>query len=1000
MTAALQVYERLCRDLGYADADGLVWTAEQALGGVRSMLVERARRHLPKVDAIYFAGEVPLAYFAVGGSTHKAQVASLHRQVWNDARVPILFVIDAAQVRVYDAWAEPTTNAERIDDEERLVRALTASEDFLRALPELQRARLDSGAYAADLPGRFDASRRCDTTLIENLEATRNRLVEGKSGLRCDVAHLLLLRSILLLHLEHRGVLGPSIYGQFLRGARKLTDVYDSRESTYRLFGRLAEKFNGDLLPVQPEEGVVQQAHLRLLRCFLQGEEEVTSGQRTLWPLYDFSVVPIQLLSAVYERLLHGEDPDAAKKEGAFYTPYPLVELMMNEVLPWPDPDKSTTGALPRICDPSCGSGVFLVEAYRRLVAHWRRRQPAATSDCASLSQLLSAHIFGIDKNVLAVRVAAFSLCLALLDEVDTAEVWSRLRFPRLTTATRSAEPNLVTGDAFAQERTTVSRFDLIIGNPPWRRRRLLPEIESWCNAKGYPVAGEIAQAFMWLARDLAPAGQVALLSPSKWLFNREKPDVAFRRAFFAKNHVEAVINLSALVGGDRRLFNASAPATAIVFHRSSPNAAAGAVLYCTPRPGSLAGLPAALALDGGDIKWIPRHEAEVNDDVWKALYVGSWRDLRLVRRLRATGATLGDFLKARKVQGWAHGRGFQPSGDKPCTRILELPFLDASDMTPYILQLDPDAESWATDGFKRTGPEAIYEGPHLVFKEGLVDRRLCAAFSTQGFSFRDTVTGIHAPPGDSHFLKALTVYLTSSLAGYLLFLTSGWGIDRRRVKKGEVLALPVAFLRRKEVVAKLAELFDAFGEQSSVDRRKSLIEQMDDAVYEVFDLSSGERRLVKDLFATAVSYVHDGPDSRSFRPPRAEELTAYAGAFSSVLSQVFSESGQTLSARIHLGDSPMFVVSFRIEDGRGGRNSVTAAADERITQVLDSLSSRVWQREGINLYRRRHLRIFEDRVLHIVKPAERRFWTRSAAYSDADETLAQVLASKPHAGR
>jgi hypothetical protein len=95
-----------------------------------------------------------------------------------------------------------------------------------------------------------------------------------------------------------------------------------------------------------------------------------------------------------------------------------------------------------------------------------------------------------------------------------------------------------------------------------------------------------------------------------------------------------------------------------------------------------------------------------------------------------------------------------------------------------------------------------------------------------------------------------------------------------------------------------------------------------------------------------------------------------------------------------------MFVVSFRIEDGRGGRNSVTAAADERITQVLDSLSSRVWQREGINLYRRRHLRIFEDRVLHIVKPAERRFWTRSAAYSDADETLAQVLASKPHAGR
>ncbi len=1001
MDSAVRVYDRLCRDLGYDEADGMVQITSQAQAGVRSMVVERARRHLPEVNAVYFAEDTPLAYFAVGTVADRAQVATLHRQAWNDARVPLLFVIDAGQVRVYDAWSQPTTEAEAIDDEERLIRTLSASESFLRTLPELRRPYLDTGAFATALPGRFDASRRCDSTLIENLEATRDRLVEGEEGLPGDVAHLLLLRSILLLHLEHRGVLGPLLYGQYLRGARRLTDVYASRESTYRLFDRLAEKFNGDLLPVQPEEDVVRPAHLRLLRRFLEGEEEVRSGQRTLWPLYDFSIVPIQLLSAVYEKLLHGEDPEAAKKEGAFYTPYPLVELMMNEVLPWPGADTPSDGALPRLLDPSCGSGVFLVEAYRRLVARWRRQHPGATPDCTSLSRLLRCHVFGIDHNALAVRVAAFSLCLAMLDELETAEVWSRLRFPRLTTATRDEAPNLVTGDAFVQGLSMAGSFDLVVGNPPWRRRKLPPTAAAWCETRSHPVAGEIAQAFLWLAGDLAPSGAVALLSPSKWLFNREKPDVAFRRAFFARNHVEAVINLSALVGGDRRLFNANAPATALVFRRGRPQAAtARAVLYCTPRPGSLAGLPTGLTLDGGDVKWIPRREAEADDDVWKALYVGTWRDLRLVRRLRTTSRPLAEFFKARRSQGWVHGRGFQPGGMKPCPRILEIPFLKAADMSPYVLNLAPDTETWDSEGFKRTGPVEIYDAPHLVFKEGLVGRRLCAAFSPWACSFRDTVTGIRAPREAMALLKALAVYLRSSVATYILFLISGWGIDRRRVKKGEVLALPATVFQRQEAVVQLAGLYDDYAESRIPQERELLSRRMDEAVYQVFDLSAAERQLVEDLLANAVAYVHDRSGSPAIGRPCSQALYAYAEAFVSVLDQVLASGGRSLSARIYLGDSPLLVASFRIQDRRGDDSSLAVADDEKLARVLAGLSSSLWQREGVNLYRRRHLRIFEDRAVHIVKPAERRLWSRSAAFSDADETLAQVLASEPHADR
>jgi len=64
---------------------------------------------------------------------------------------------------------------------------------------------------------------------------------------------------------------------------------------------------------------------------------------------------------------------------------------------------------------------------------------------------------------------------------------------------------------------------------------------------------------------------------------------------------------------------------------------------------------------------------------------------------------------------------------------------------------------------------------------------------------------------------------------------------------------------------------------------------------------------------------------------------------------------------------------------------------------VLTELDARLWNREGVNLYRRRHVRVFEDRTVHIVKPAELRFWTQSAAFHDADEVLAQTLAGDDH---
>ena len=168
---------------------------------------------------------------------------------------------------------------------------------------------------------------------------------------------------------------------------------------------------------------------------------------------YAWVALPIEILGNIYEKFLGSEimfrnvkgghtavveeKPEVKKAGGVYYTPQYIVEYIVKQTVAKklegkkPSQVKSLT-----ICDPACGSGSFLVGAYKYLM-DWYLSKYTETDEIQSKSKdeqivvettnglslslkekqrILTTHIFGVDIDAQAVEVTKLSLFLQMLD--------------------------------------------------------------------------------------------------------------------------------------------------------------------------------------------------------------------------------------------------------------------------------------------------------------------------------------------------------------------------------------------------------------------------------------------------------------------------------------------------------------------------------------------------------------------------------------------------------
>ena len=519
---------------------------------------------------------------------------------------------------------------------------------------------------------------------MENLRVVRRELLS--LGLDRECCHDLLARIIFAQFLFHRkdregrpfldkNLLDGRCEGELRHVHKSLGAILGDGDETYRFFRWLDGRFNGDLFPgkenqtdaerseawQQEKEAVTRNPDiLKRLSEFVLGSLRLKDRQLTLWPAYSFDVIPLEFISSVYEEFLT-RDKDESK---AYYTRSHLVDFVLDGVLPWNGDNYDL-----KILDPCCGSGIFLVKAFQRLIHRWRRthdRDPLVSD----LKPILANNLWGVDRDPEAVRVACFSLYLAMADAIEPRYYLKREKvFPRLRGI------RLLHRDFFDEETAGIRtpdepetpsneevKFDLVIGNAPWgdksikqtsdvitapaapdatgglRKKAKSPptKAEVWARVHGWPVANnDIGPLFLAKGAALLKRnGDVAMLQPAPpLLYQRAGKAIELRQKLFTTFTVGEITNLSAI---RRDIFTEAIGPACIIMFRKEPPKPGDLIHYFYPRPLRDGQGLHRLVIEPHDVNQVTHQEAANEQLVWSVLAIGGRRGLALIERLRA----------------------------------------------------------------------------------------------------------------------------------------------------------------------------------------------------------------------------------------------------------------------------------------------------------------------------------------------------------------------------
>lgn len=944
----------------------------------------------------------------------------LHKEIWNFNESPVAIIIEEDSVEILNGFA--------IDENAKLLKSLGGVEK----LNDFSYFELVTGRTWEQYKEHLDYRNRVDYRLLQNIKAARQILV-GNNEKRAKLVNAILGKVIFVRYLIDRKV--KMRFDGKLRTwtTPEFCELLDSPQKIQRFFEYLDDKekgFNGDLFPLTAEEyGYIKGSDYQVLKRLLLGED-IAKYQPSLFELYDFSIIPIEFISNVYE-LFIGQDNQ--KEEGAYYTPLFLVDYMLKETvekkLSNPDSDYNC-----KVLDPACGSGIFLVETLRKIIERYIADTGIDPKDekgklKRAIGNLAKENIYGIDKDESAVQVAIFSIYLTLLDYLEPAAIEDAFKFPPLLNT------NFFNEDFFDENATFNTQlkeieFNYILGNPPWKGNGMDERGNTYLKnrksrekglRKKFKIAinnNEIAEGFVLRVSDFCKREtKIALIIGSTSLYNLgyNKEEFSYFRQYFLEEYfIDKVFELAPVRYEVFEKSNKPAfkPA-AVIFYRyaNGEQTDNNNVQHIALKQSRFFSLFKIFTINRNDYKYVQQNKLKEFDWLWKVLVYGSYLDFNFIKRLKSGYPTIKEIIADEKK--FCVGTGVQYSSNPihPSKHLTGKPFVDANGITPFFINPDK-ISSFNVPKLHRLRSEEIFKAPILLMRKGLDMQKLTikAAISRKDLLFKDSLTAIAIKnKQDIKVLNDLLAILSSNLLSYFAINTfSSIGIEREQTQNYNKFSLPYLELDVKESIEKIEQAKSEIYSEEKKATRDSLkiqelqynidseLESINGNIFRKIQLGESEKALIDySLQINRTLITGDESSKRKLFIPLAYEdklLTAYAQLFLNRFQANLSNNDQKFIVEIWHASQivGMFFKVIPIEEYK--ENIVWVDQQNDVSGILPFLINISSSKITDQLFVQKDVRGFYKDYFFIFKPNEKRLWHKAIGYLDVHEFSDAIL--------
>jgi type I restriction-modification system DNA methylase subunit len=282
---------------------------------------------------------------------------------------------------------------------------------------------------------------------------------------------------------------------------------------------------------------------------------------------YDFSSIESDVLGNIYEQYLGNilkstpkrakleESKTHRKEQGIYYTPSYIVDYIVKntvgEFIKTHTPEEIKKV---RILDPACGSGSFLIRAYKELENYWLHNSDFAQTTLDSEEfyskkvEILKNNIFGVDLDPKAVEIAQLNLLLQISERKQRLPILQN----NIKVGNSLIDDPSISDKAFKWEEEfpeimKEGGFDIVIGNPPYGAE--LSKILKEFLTKKFETdrTGNSASYFIWNSiNNLKLAGIFAMIVPKQLTYITNWQGT---RSLLLNNGISQVIDVSEAFG-------------------------------------------------------------------------------------------------------------------------------------------------------------------------------------------------------------------------------------------------------------------------------------------------------------------------------------------------------------------------------------------------------------------------------------------------------------------